>query len=97
MKEVQATLPEIVLLVGTRAALGAGLGLLLADRLPESQRKAVGWTLFLVGAVTTVPLAFEFLGKIGASTAADDDHRSLETNKQHAKQFDRQATAGGAT
>ena len=63
MREVQVTLPEIVLLVGTRAALGAGLGLLLADGLPECQRKAVGWTLLLVGAVTTVPLAFEVFGK----------------------------------
>jgi len=43
--------------------LGAGLGLLLADRLPEDRRKAVGWTLLLVGAVTTVPLAFDVLGK----------------------------------
>ncbi len=97
MKEVQATLPEIVLLVGTRAALGAGLGLLLADRLPESQRKAVGWTLFLVGAVTTVPLAFEFLGKVRAATVGDDDPRYLGTDMPHARQFDRQATAGGAT
>jgi len=70
MREVQVTLPELALLVGTRAALGAGLGLLLADRLPESQRKAVGWTLLLVGAVTTVPLAFEVLGKVRASTPA---------------------------
>ena len=52
MREVQVTLPELGLLVGTRAALGARLGLLLADCLPESQRKAVGWTLLLVGAFT---------------------------------------------
>ena len=45
MREVQVTLPELALLVGTRAALGAGLGLLLADRLSGSQRKAIGWTL----------------------------------------------------
>jgi hypothetical protein len=68
MREVQVTLPELALLVGTRAALGTGLGLLLADCLPENQRKAVGWTLFLVGAVTTVPLAFEVLSKVCAST-----------------------------
>jgi hypothetical protein len=68
MREVQVTLPELGLLVGTRAALGAGLGLLLADCLPESQRKAVGWTLLLVGAFTTVPLAFEVLGKVRAPT-----------------------------
>ncbi len=67
MRDLSITLPELVLLVGTRAALGGGLGLLLADRLLESQRKAVGWTLLLVGAVTTVPLAFEVLGKVHAS------------------------------
>ena len=71
MREVQVTVPELALLVGTRAALGAGLGLLLADCLPESQRKAVGWTLLLVGAVTTVPLAFEVLGKVRRSTLAE--------------------------
>jgi uncharacterized membrane protein YfcA len=48
MREVQVTVPELALLVGIRAALGAGLGLLLDDRLPQSQRKAVGWTLLLV-------------------------------------------------
>jgi hypothetical protein len=78
MREVQATLPEIALLVGTRAALGAGLGLLLADCLPQSQRKSVGWTLFLVGVVTTIPLAFEVLGKVRDSTAADDEIRHPE-------------------
>jgi len=67
MRQVELTLPELALVVGTRAALGAGLGLLLADCLPEHQRKSVGWTLLLVGAVTTVPLAFEVLGKVHAS------------------------------
>jgi hypothetical protein len=70
VREVHVTVPELALLVGTRAALGAGLGLLLADGLPASQRKAVGWTLLLVGVVTTVPLAFEVLGKVRASTPA---------------------------
>jgi len=62
MRETRVTLPELALIAGTRGMLGAGLGLLLADRLPEAQRKAVGWTLVLVGALTTVPLAFEVLG-----------------------------------
>ncbi len=70
MREVRVTLPELVLLVGTRAALGAGFGLLLADVLPVRQRKAVGWTLLLVGATTTVPLAFEVLGKVCNSNPA---------------------------
>jgi len=62
MRETRITLPELALIAGTRAVLGAGIGLLLADRLPEGQRKAVGWTLLLVGALTTVPLALEVLG-----------------------------------
>jgi hypothetical protein len=57
------TLPELALIAGTRAAPGAGLGLLLADRLPEGQRRAVGWTLLMVGALSTVPLAFEVFGR----------------------------------
>ncbi len=63
MREIQVTVPELALLVGTRAALGAGLGLLLAGRLTGNVRKAVGLTLLMVGALTTVPLAFEMLGK----------------------------------
>jgi hypothetical protein len=62
MRETRITLPELVLVAGTRAALGAGLGLLLADRLSADQRRAIGWTLFLVGALSTIPLAFEVLG-----------------------------------
>jgi hypothetical protein len=55
------TLPELGLIAGTRAALGAGLGLLLADRLNPDQRRAVGWTLLAVGVLTTVPLAAEVI------------------------------------
>ncbi len=56
MKETHLTSPELGLFAGTRAALGGGVALLLADRLTREQRKAVGWTLFMVGAVTTIPL-----------------------------------------
>ncbi|HWB09240.1 MAG TPA: hypothetical protein VG826_08450 [Pirellulales bacterium] len=61
MKEVRVTLPELGLIAGTRGALGAGIGLLLADRLSDEQRKAVGWTLLAVGAISTIPLALEVL------------------------------------
>jgi hypothetical protein len=57
MPETHITLPEIGLIGATRAALGVGLGFLLADHLPAEQRRAVGWTLFLVGALSTIPLA----------------------------------------
>jgi len=62
MRETRISLPELALVAGTRALLGAGIGLLLADRLPDSRRKAIGWTLLVVGAATTVPLAFDVLG-----------------------------------
>jgi hypothetical protein len=72
MKETAVTLPELALVGGTRAALGAGLGLLLADCLSAEQRRAVGWTLLLFGAATTIPLALEFLGKLRSSAPADE-------------------------
>lgn len=62
MRATQVSLPELGLIAGTRAALGAGIGLLLAGYLSDTQRRAVGWTLFAVGALTTVPLAYEVLG-----------------------------------
>jgi hypothetical protein len=70
MRERAITLPELGLIAGTRAALGAGIGLLLADRLDPGRRKAVGWTLLLVGAITTIPLALEVLGKDPLAPAA---------------------------
>jgi hypothetical protein len=35
----------------------------LADKLNENQRRAIGWTLLIVGAVSTVPLAMDVLSK----------------------------------
>ena len=56
MKETRLTFPELALIAGTRVILGAGLALLLAERLGKEQRRAIGTTLFLAGAVTTIPL-----------------------------------------
>jgi hypothetical protein len=61
MRQKMVTVPELALIAGTRALLGAGVGLLLADRLGPEQRRAVGWTLVAVGALTTLPLAAEVL------------------------------------
>ncbi len=57
MKQINLPLPEIPVLAGTRAMLGAGLALLFADKLPHDARKKIAWALFLVGALTTIPLA----------------------------------------
>lgn len=63
MKEIRLSPPELSLIVGTRAMLGAGIGLLAAGRLGPEQRKAVGWTLVAVGLVSTVPLGMIALSK----------------------------------
>jgi len=63
MKKSELTLPEIALIAGTRGMIGAGAGLLLADRLDDDQRRAIGWTLLIIGAISTIPLAIEVLSK----------------------------------
>ena len=63
MKTSEITLPEVGLIAATRAMLGAGIALLLADKLNEDQRKAIGWTLFAMGATSTIPLALDVLSK----------------------------------
>lgn len=63
MKEARLTLPEVMLIGGTRGMLGAGVALLLSHKLKDDQRRAIGWTLFLVGAISTIPLAINVLSK----------------------------------
>ena len=57
MKSVVLDMPVFGFIVATRAALGVGIGLLLADRLPRARRRLVGRTLIAIGALTTIPAA----------------------------------------
>jgi len=63
MKSTEITLPELALIAGTRGMLGAGAALLISSKLNNDQRKAVGWTLFIIGLVSTVPLAINVFSK----------------------------------
>ena len=72
MTERKLTIAEIILIAGTRVALGAGVGLLLSTRLNNDQRKAAGLALALFGAFTTVPLA---LGVIHGRTDSGTEIR----------------------
>ena len=63
MKKAELTLSEIALIAGTRRMIGAGAGLLLADKLNDDQRRAMGWTLLIIGAISTIPLAIGVLSK----------------------------------
>jgi hypothetical protein len=63
MNTTELTFADIGLIASTRGMLGAGLGLLVSGKLSSEQRKAVGWTLVIVGIVTTVPLVLNVLAK----------------------------------
>lgn len=56
---MKVTVPELALIAGTRGMLGVGIGLLAAGRLSNDQRRAVGRVLLAIGAITTIPLAFQ--------------------------------------
>jgi len=63
MKKAELALPEILLIAGTRVMLGAGGALLLCDQLEKGERKRIGWTLFLIGVISTIPLVMDVLSK----------------------------------
>jgi hypothetical protein len=53
------TVPDLMLIAGTRVALGAGIGLLLSRRLRQGVRERAGWALLAIGALTTIPLVMK--------------------------------------
>lgn len=57
MRKTSLPLPVIALIGATRGMLGAGIGLLLADRIEPQRRMRLGRILFAIGAVSTIPLA----------------------------------------
>ena len=63
MKQVTLSIPEVGLIAGTRAMLGAGVGLLVSEKLKPDQRRAAGWALLAVGVITTIPLLAIVCGK----------------------------------
>jgi hypothetical protein len=69
MKQLALNLPTFGFVVMTRALLGVGVGLLVAERLSPEQRRAVGLTLVLVGVATTIPAAIAVLGGIEGQKA----------------------------
>jgi hypothetical protein len=63
VKAKNLSMPEIGLIAMTRVVLGVGIGLLLAEKLNADQRKSVGCALLAVGALSTLPIAAQVLGK----------------------------------
>ena len=61
MKHLVLNPPTFAFIVGTRVALGVGIGLLVSERLPAERRRTIGTALLAVGAATTVPAAISVL------------------------------------
>jgi len=67
----QLSFPLLALFGATRGMAGAGLGLLLADRIAHSDRKKLGIALLAVGAASTIPLAMAMFRRKRRSRFAD--------------------------
>jgi hypothetical protein len=57
------TIPEIAIIAATRGAIGFGAGLLLANKFEQAKRKTLGWSLFLTGVASTIPIAMRLFRK----------------------------------
>ena len=57
------TIPEVMLVAGTRVAFGIGVGLLISDWLTKDQRKGAGLALLAAGVLTTIPIVTGVLAK----------------------------------
>jgi hypothetical protein len=55
MNNLVVSPPLLGFIIGTRAILAFGVGLLVAGRIPESRRKRLALTMIGVGAATTIP------------------------------------------
>jgi hypothetical protein len=64
VKVVHLDLPELGMIVATRAILGAGIALLFADRFTKDERRTIGATLTVVGLLTTIPAIWAVCGNV---------------------------------
>jgi len=55
MRIIALDIPTFGFIVSTRALIGVGIGLLLAERLPTPQRRTAGAVMLAVGALATIP------------------------------------------
>jgi hypothetical protein len=70
MQSLVLSPPLLGFIVGTRAALAFGVGLLVASRIPEPRRRKIAMTLIGLGAATTIPAARSIFKNHGADHSA---------------------------
>ncbi len=73
MKKLNLSLPEFFFVVATRAALGAGIGLLAAEKLRSRERHRLGTALLAVGVLTTIPAAFLLFRQLAPTSPGEDE------------------------
>ena len=61
-RNVKLSLPTLASVAATRGMLGMGAGLLLAPKVGDKRRRAVGLALLGIGVATTIPIALRVLG-----------------------------------
>lgn len=90
MKNMMLNVPTLAFIVGTRALLGAGAGLLLAGRLASTRRQKLGAALVAIGVGTTLPavLALRRGARRGASSNAIGYHKGLKGVSRFARRGD---------
>lgn len=88
MREMRVSIPELALVAGTRGVLGVGIGLLLSQRFDIARTRAIGLTLVAVGALTTIPLVLQLLGRRRATTDELGRTRSRYSDRQRSTYVD---------
>ena len=78
VKERSITLPELILIAGTRAAIGVGVGLLVKGKLNKDQRRGAGLALVILGGLSTIPLALGFFSKKNEELEKRNDGKDTE-------------------
>jgi hypothetical protein len=71
MRSFDVSVPEVAFVAVTRGMAGAGIGLLASNYLEPETRRAVGWTLLAIGALTTVPIAATLIDRARTPLLAD--------------------------
>ena len=62
-RTVELSVPKLATIAATRGMLGFGVGLLSAAHIPRTERKKLGWTLLVIGALSTIPLAISVFAR----------------------------------
>lgn len=70
MKQALFELPTMAFVIATRAALAAGVAMLVTAGYTEGRRRQIGRALVAVGAVTTVPAAMAVARAVRRGRAA---------------------------